>query len=105
VEVGSDCRIGPNVTIGKNVVIEDGVCIKRCTVLSGSKIGSHSWLDNSVLLKKSKVGTGVTIKNAIVHEDGDVQRWEKKRCLACQKRHFLKHFTAVMYSILEEYEF
>jgi len=32
-KIGEGCRIGPNVTIGPDVVIEDGVCIKRSTVL------------------------------------------------------------------------
>jgi len=66
VKVGSNCRIGPNVTIGKDVVIEDGVCIKRCTVLSGSRIGSHSWLDNCIVGWKCKIGQWVRMENVTV---------------------------------------
>jgi mannose-1-phosphate guanylyltransferase len=35
-KIGEGCRIGPHVTIGADVVIEDGVCIKRCTILKGN---------------------------------------------------------------------
>ncbi|ODM97900.1 Mannose-1-phosphate guanyltransferase beta [Orchesella cincta] len=66
VKVGSNCRIGPNVTIGKDVVIKDGVCIKRCTVLSGSKIGSHSWLDNCIVGWNCKISNEVYLINGAI---------------------------------------
>ncbi|KAB7498995.1 Mannose-1-phosphate guanyltransferase beta, partial [Armadillidium nasatum] len=48
-KIGKNCRIGPNVTIGPDVVIEDGVRIKRCTILRGAIIRSHSWLENCII--------------------------------------------------------
>merc|ERR1712051_709978 len=65
-KIGANCRIGPNVTIGPDFVIEDGVCIKRCTVLKGAKINSHSWLESCIIGWRCKVGRWVRMENVTV---------------------------------------
>ena len=47
--------------IGPNVVVEDGVCIKRCTVLADTYVESHSWLQSSIIGWKCRVGKWVYI--------------------------------------------
>lgn len=65
-KIGNGCRIGPNVTIGPNVVIEDGACIKRCTLLNGAIIKSHSWLDSCIIGWRSIVGRWVRLEGITV---------------------------------------
>ncbi|XP_077182243.1 mannose-1-phosphate guanylyltransferase catalytic subunit beta isoform X2 [Paroedura picta] len=65
-KIGANCSIGPNVTIGADVVIEDGVRIKRCTVLKGSRIRSHSWLESCIVGWSSSVGQWVRMENVTV---------------------------------------
>ncbi len=48
--------------VGANVVIEDGVCIKRCTILSDTLIQSHSWLQSSIVGWKCQIGKWVLKK-------------------------------------------
>jgi len=47
------------VVLGPNVVIEDGVRLKRCTVMSGANIQSHAWLESCIVGWDSKVGQWV----------------------------------------------
>lgn len=65
-KIGTGCRIGPNVTIGPNVIIEDGACIKRCTVLNGAIIKSHSWLESCIIGWRSVVGRWVRLEGITV---------------------------------------
>lgn len=58
--IGKGCRIGPNVIIGPNVVIEDGVCLSKSTVLRGSKIRSHAWVQSTIVGWDSTVGQWVS---------------------------------------------
>jgi NDP-sugar pyrophosphorylase family protein len=53
------------VTVGPGVVIEDGVCIKRCTILKDAHIKSHSWLDSCIVGWKCVVGRWVMIDIAM----------------------------------------
>lgn len=46
-------------TIGAGVVVEDGVRIKRCTVLEGARIRSHSWLESCIVGWSCSVGQWV----------------------------------------------
>lgn len=46
-------------TIGAGVVVEDGVRIKRCTVLKGARIRSHSWLESCIVGWSCSVGQWV----------------------------------------------
>lgn len=65
-KIGNNCRIGPNVTIGPNVVIEDGACVKRCTLLRGSVVKSHAWLNSCIVGWNSQVGQWVRMENVTV---------------------------------------
>lgn len=58
--IGENCSIGPNVTLGAGVVLEDGVRIKRCTVLKGALVRSHSWLESCIVGWSSSVGQWVS---------------------------------------------
>lgn len=65
-KIGEGCRIGPNVTVGPDVVIEDGVCIKRSTILTGAIVKSHSWLDSCIVGWRSVVGRWVRLEGITV---------------------------------------
>ncbi|CAH0389030.1 unnamed protein product [Bemisia tabaci] len=65
-KIGEGCRIGPNVTIGPNVILEDGVCIKRSTILEGAIIKSHSWLSGCIVGWRCIVGKWVRMENITV---------------------------------------
>eukprot|EP00028_Trichosphaerium_sp_Am-I-7-wt_P000451 CAMPEP_0168535938 /NCGR_PEP_ID=MMETSP0405-20121227/19144_1 /TAXON_ID=498012 /ORGANISM="Trichosphaerium sp, Strain Am-I-7 wt" /LENGTH=326 /DNA_ID=CAMNT_0008563633 /DNA_START=59 /DNA_END=1039 /DNA_ORIENTATION=- len=65
-KIGKGCLIGPYVCIGPDVVIEDGVRIKRTTVLGGATIKSNSMVDNSIIGWDSIVGRWVRIENVSV---------------------------------------
>ena len=58
--IGENCSIGPNVTLGAGVVVEDGVRVRRCTVLKGARLRSHSWLDSCIVGWNSSVGQWVS---------------------------------------------
>ncbi|CAL8336695.1 unnamed protein product [Merluccius merluccius] len=64
--IGENCSIGPNVTLGAGVVVEDGVRVKRCTVLKGARLRSHSWLDSCIVGWNSSVGQWVRMENVTV---------------------------------------
>lgn len=51
--------------IGKDVVIGDGVRLKRCTLMEGVKVKSHSWIESAIIGWKSTVGSWV--RNRAVH--------------------------------------
>lgn len=65
-KIGKGCRIGPNVTIGPDCVIEDGVCIKRCTLLKGAIVKSHSWLSSCIIGWRCIVGRWVRLEGSTV---------------------------------------
>ena len=69
-QIGKDCRIGPDVCIGPNVKIEDGLCIKRCTILSGSKLSSHSRIDGCIIGWNCNIGKWVQMENTCVLGEG-----------------------------------
>jgi mannose-1-phosphate guanylyltransferase len=54
------------VVIGPNCVIEDGVCIKRSTILANSLIKSHSWVQSSIVGWKCTIGKWVRMENVTV---------------------------------------
>lgn len=64
--IGRECRIGPNVVIGPKVRVEDGVCLRNCTILSESVILTHSWINGSIIGRKCTVGRWVRIENTTV---------------------------------------
>lgn len=65
-QIGQNCSIGPNVTLGAGVVLEDGVRVRRCTVLKGARLRSHSWLDSCIVGWASSVGQWVRMENVTV---------------------------------------
>ncbi|XP_077299832.1 GDP-mannose pyrophosphorylase B [Arctopsyche grandis] len=72
--IGEGCRIGPNVTIGPDVVIEDGACIKRSTILRGTTVRSHAWLDGCIVGWRCAVGRWVRMEGCtVLGEDVIVQ--------------------------------
>lgn len=73
-KIGVGCRIGPNVTIGPDCIIEDGVCIKRSTILTGSTVRSHAWLDSCIIGWRCTVGRWVRMEGTtVLGEDVIVQ--------------------------------
>lgn len=58
--------IGPNVTIGPNCVIEDGVRLKNTVILEGVHIGANSWINQSIIGWKSRIGKWCRIQNVSV---------------------------------------
>lgn len=69
-KIGKDCRIGPDVCIGPNVQINDGLCIKRCTILSGSQLHSHSRIDSCIVGWNCVIGRWVHMENTCVLGEG-----------------------------------
>uniref|UniRef100_A0A0M3HSE2 mannose-1-phosphate guanylyltransferase n=1 Tax=Ascaris lumbricoides TaxID=6252 RepID=A0A0M3HSE2_ASCLU len=74
--IGHDCRIGsvlnsPNVVIGPRVRIENGVCLRHCTILSDSIVRTHSWINSSIVGRKAScsIGRWVRIENTCVIGD------------------------------------
>jgi len=65
-KIGTNCQIGPNVTIGPRAVLEDGVCVKRCTILKDAVIQSHSWLESCIIGWRSTVGKWVRMQGTTV---------------------------------------
>ena len=49
-----------------NIDISTGACIKRCTILKGAIIKSHSWLDNCIIGWRSVVGRWVRLEGTTV---------------------------------------
>ena len=47
-------------------MIDDGVCIKRSTILSDSRIESHAWIQSSIIGWKCNVGKWVRMENVTV---------------------------------------
>jgi len=48
------------------VVLEDGVCIKRSTVLQGATIKQHSWMESCIVGWQCRVGQWVRMENVCV---------------------------------------
>merc|ERR1712080_695585 len=58
--------VDPSATIGPGAVIEDGVCIKRSTVLKDARIKQHSWLESCIVGWSCNVGRWVRMENVCV---------------------------------------
>ncbi|ETN74521.1 mannose-1-phosphate guanylyltransferase [Necator americanus] len=55
--------------IGPRVLIEDGVCLRHCTILSDSIVRTHSWINQSIVGRKCSIGRWVRIENNSVIGD------------------------------------
>jgi mannose-1-phosphate guanylyltransferase len=64
--IGDNCLIGPNVVIGPDCRVGDGVRLSNCTLLAGSEIRSHSWINQSIIGWRSIVGRWVRIEGVSV---------------------------------------
>jgi len=62
-KIGAGSVIGPNVSIGANAVIGEGVRIQRSSIMSGTKIGSFSFIENSIIGWDSKIGKWCRLQN------------------------------------------
>ncbi|KAG5439977.1 hypothetical protein PCK2_000669 [Pneumocystis canis] len=65
-KIGDNCRIGPNVVIGPDCTIGNGVRLKRCVILQGSRIQNHSWIESSIIGWNSTVGKWARLENITV---------------------------------------
>eukprot|EP00033_Pygsuia_biforma_P004144 GCRY01004547.1.p1 GENE.GCRY01004547.1~~GCRY01004547.1.p1 ORF type:complete len:369 (+),score=75.33 GCRY01004547.1:30-1109(+) len=57
--VHADALIGPDVVIGPNCVVAAGARVRNSTLMEGAKIGSHSWVDTTMMGWGSSVGRWV----------------------------------------------
>jgi len=72
VKIGKGSIIGPNVTLGEDCVVGDGVRISNSAIMSKVHIDSYSWIDNTIVGWKSKIGKwsrveGLTVIGQDVH--------------------------------------
>jgi len=65
-KIGQNCLIGPYVTIGPNCVIEDGVRIRRTTLLSEVTVRKNSWIDSSIIGWESVIGRWCRVEGVSV---------------------------------------
>eukprot|EP00828_Plagiopyla_frontata_P009180 TRINITY_DN1470_c0_g1_i4.p1 TRINITY_DN1470_c0_g1~~TRINITY_DN1470_c0_g1_i4.p1 ORF type:complete len:363 (-),score=70.00 TRINITY_DN1470_c0_g1_i4:145-1233(-) len=73
-QIHENASIGPNVTIGKNCIIEDGAKLTNCVVFSNSQIGAHSYLNQTIIGWKSKIGKWCRLEGGVIlGEDVDVK--------------------------------
>lgn len=64
-KVGAGAELGPNVVVGPDCVIGDGVKISNSTIMGGTVVKAHSYIDGSIIGWKNTVGqwarvTGLT---------------------------------------------
>nr|AGL46676.1 GDP-mannose pyrophosphorylase [Gracilaria changii]AGL46677.1 GDP-mannose pyrophosphorylase [Gracilaria changii] len=73
-KIGQGCSVGPDVVIGANCVIGDGTRIKGSTILPGTQIGMHSFIEKSIIGWESNIGSWVRIEeNTVLGEDVTVK--------------------------------
>jgi len=65
-KIGPNCLIGPFVSIGPDCEIEEGVRLKRTTLLSGSVVRKHSWVDSSIIGWESTIGRWCRVEGVTV---------------------------------------
>jgi len=65
-KIGQNCLIGPFVSIGPDCEIEEGVRLKRTTLLNGSVVRKHSWVDSSIIGWESVIGRWCRVEGVSV---------------------------------------
>eukprot|EP00054_Salpingoeca_dolichothecata_P004359 m.30349 g.30349 ORF g.30349 m.30349 type:complete len:361 (+) comp14536_c0_seq1:39-1121(+) len=65
-KIGKGCQIGPNVIIGPNVEIGDGVRLQRCSLLEGTIVKSHAWINSAIIGWRSVIGQWTRIEGVTV---------------------------------------
>lgn len=56
------CKIGPNVVIGPNVTVKKGTRLKDCTIVGNTVIGQNTYIENSIISWRCKIGSWVRIE-------------------------------------------
>jgi len=70
VKIGNGCLIGPDVAIGKDCVIGDGVRLRNCVLMSGTKAKDFSQVLNSIVGWDSSIGKWSRVENgSVIGED------------------------------------
>lgn len=70
VKIGENCLIGPNVSIGKDCVIGNGVRLRNCVIMSGTKIKDYAQVLGSIIGWYSSIGQWARIENgSVIGED------------------------------------
>nr|VZI11324.1 unnamed protein product [Spirometra erinaceieuropaei] len=90
-KVSPSCLIGPNVVIGPDVIVEDGVRIRSSTLLRGSRVHAHSWLNCCIVGWDCTVGKWVRMENvSVLGEDVEVSdelsEDQHPPALSCERR-------------------
>jgi mannose-1-phosphate guanylyltransferase len=60
-QVDASAVIGPNVVVGANCKIEAGVKIQNSTILAGTHVKAHTFIDGSIIGWKNTIGSWVRI--------------------------------------------
>uniref|UniRef100_A0A061S4D2 mannose-1-phosphate guanylyltransferase n=1 Tax=Tetraselmis sp. GSL018 TaxID=582737 RepID=A0A061S4D2_9CHLO len=70
VKIGEGCLIGPDVCIGTDCVIGNGVRLRNCVLMSGTKVKDYSQVINSIIGWYSSVGKWSRVENgSVIGED------------------------------------
>jgi len=70
VKIGNGCLIGPDVSIGSDCVIGDGVRLRHCVIMKGTKVKAYSQVLNSIIGWYCSTGKWCRIENgSVVGED------------------------------------
>eukprot|EP01094_Clydonella_sp_ATCC50884_P021320 TRINITY_DN4678_c0_g1_i1.p1 TRINITY_DN4678_c0_g1~~TRINITY_DN4678_c0_g1_i1.p1 ORF type:complete len:378 (+),score=130.98 TRINITY_DN4678_c0_g1_i1:55-1134(+) len=64
--IGKGCIIGPNVVVGPDCVIEDGVRLRDCTLMSGVVVHDNAFVQRSIIGWDSTIGRWARIENVSV---------------------------------------
>ncbi|KAJ6901463.1 hypothetical protein NC651_019279 [Populus alba x Populus x berolinensis] len=73
-EIGEGCLIGPDVAIGPGCVVESGVRLSRCSVMSGVTIKEHACISSSIIGWSSTVGQGACVEKTVLGEAVHVKK-------------------------------
>lgn len=65
-KISQSALIGPNVVIGPNCEVKDGARLSNTTLMDGSSVGSHSWINNSMIGWDSSVGKWCRVEGITV---------------------------------------
>ncbi|KAJ6690231.1 hypothetical protein OIU85_006507 [Salix viminalis] len=65
-KIGEGCLIGPDVAIGPGCIVESGVRLSRCSVMSGVRIKQHACISSSIIGWQSTVGRWARVENLTI---------------------------------------
>lgn len=61
-KIEAGCKIGPNVVVGPNCHVQTGCRISNCAIIGRTKVGQNSFLNNSIISWKCKIGNWVRVE-------------------------------------------